>query len=478
MLTSEEYRRQDATGLAALVRSGEVSAAELLDVALAEIDRLDPSLNAVVARNDAAAREAAETVDKAAPFAGVPFLAKDINVDVAGFRTTHACRFFAEAPVATEDSALVRRWRAAGLVIPGRTNTPEFATDYVCEPELFGPTRNPWDLTRTPGGSSGGAAAAVAAGMVPMAHASDSGGSIRVPAACCGLFGFKPSGGVIASGSPMGPLVGGINVDHVVSRSVRDSAGMLAATAAPEAGQPVPWRAVPDDLVASLSQAPEGLRVGVVLSSPAGHEPDRATREAVAKARALLEELGHKTDEFHWPDDVDPFDCSLPFWASEIAAVIDARTAALGRPATEDELGPLIHWSVDQARRLSSVDMVQARMRMTAIRRKIASAMDDLDVLLLPALTEPPLPTGLLSELIERDADGWAERSFRFAPYTEIFNVTGQPAMSVPLYQFPTGLPLAVQMVGHVGQDAVMLRLARQLEEAAPWSDRRPPEFP
>lgn len=474
MLSPDEYRRQDATGLAALVRGGEVSAGELLDVALAEIDRLN-GLNAVVALNEEAARQAAEAVDRDAPFAGVPFLAKDINVDVAGFRTTHACRYFADAPEAAEDSALVRRWRAAGLVIPGRTNTPEFATDYGCEPELFGPTANPWDRTRTPGGSSGGAASAVASGMVPMAHASDSGGSIRVPAACCGLFGFKPSGGVIASGSAMGPLVGGINVDHVVSRTVRDSAGMLAATAAPEAGQPMPWRGLPDDLVASLSQAPEGLRVGVVLTSPAGHEPDQPTREAVAEARKLLESLGHRTQEFHWPEDVDPYDCALPFWASEIAAVIEARAAALGRPPGKGDLGPLVQWSVEQARRLSSVDMVQARMRMTAIRRKIAAAMAGLDVLLLPVLTEPPLETGLLTDLVNDDIDAWAERSFRFAPYTEIFNVTGQPAMSVPLYQ-SNGLPLAVQMVGHVGADALMLRLARQLEEAAPWFDRRPPE--
>lgn len=476
MLTSEEYRGRDATGLAALVRSGEVSAAELLEIALAEIDRLDPALNAVVARNDAAARKAAERVDRDAPFAGVPFLAKDINVDVAGFRTTHACRFFADAPAATEDSALVRRWRAAGLVIPGRTNTPEFATDYGCEPELFGPTNNPWDLTRTTGGSSGGAAAAVASGMVPMAHASDSGGSIRVPGACCGLFGFKPSGGVIASGSMMGPLVGGINVDHVLTRSVRDSAGMLAATAAAEDGQPMPWRPLSEDLLSSLSHAPDGLRVGVVLSSPAGHEPDDATREAVAKARRMLEGLGHRTEEFGWPEDVDPFDCSLAFWASEIAAVIDARAAALGRPPTEGELGPLVRWSVEQARRLTSVDVVQARMRMTAIRRKIASAMADLDILLLPVLTEPPLKTGLLTDMVNESVDAWAERSFRFAPYTEIFNVTGQPAMSVPLFQSETGLPLGVQMVGHVGHDALMLRLARQLEEAAPWRDRRPPE--
>ena len=195
MLSREEYRARDAVGLAGLVRSGEVTAREVLEAAIAEIERLDPALNAVVMRNYGKAREDADAVDRRAPLAGVPFPAKDVNVHVAGFATTWACRFFAGAPTEADDSLLVARWRAGGMVVPARTNTPEFATEFVCEPELYGPTANPWDRTRTPGGSSGGAAAAVASGMVPMAHATDSGGSIRVPAGCCGVFGFKPSSG-------------------------------------------------------------------------------------------------------------------------------------------------------------------------------------------------------------------------------------------------------------------------------------------
>ena len=226
-LRRDEYRARDALGLAGLVRSGDVTAREVLEAAIGEIERLDPALNAVVMRNYEKARDDADAVDRAAPLAGVPFPAKDVNVHVAGFPTTWACRFFADAPAQAADSLLVARWRAAGLVVPARTNTPEFATEFVCEPELYGPTANPWDRTRTPGGSSGGAAAAVASGMVPMAHATDSGGSIRVPAGCCGVFGFKPSSGLVAIGSEYGPLVGGLNCDprdHPVGARLRRAA--------------------------------------------------------------------------------------------------------------------------------------------------------------------------------------------------------------------------------------------------------------
>ena len=238
MLTREEYRSLDATAIAGLVRAGELTAAEALEACISEIERLDPALNAVVIRNYDRARRDAAVVAGTESLAGVPFLAMDINVDIVGFPTTHACRYFAGAPDRDADSLLVQRWRAAGLVIAGRTNTLEFATDFVCEPDLYGPTRNPWDLGRTPGGSSGGAAAAVASGMVPAAHASDSGGSIRAPAACGGVFGFKPTNGVVATGSVFDPLVGGLNCDHAITWTVRDSAAILDATAGPETGLP------------------------------------------------------------------------------------------------------------------------------------------------------------------------------------------------------------------------------------------------
>lgn len=472
MLSSQEYRSRDATGLARLVKDREVSSEEVLDAALAEIERLNLLINAVVAQDEELARAtcadlASRDLSKT-PFAGVPYLAKDINVDVEGYQTTHACRFFADAPPASCDSTLVRRWKEAGLVVLGRTNTPEFATEFVCEPELFGPTLNPWDLTRTPGGSSGGAAAAVASGMVPMAHGSDSGGSIRVPSACCGLFGFKPSSGVIASGSALGPLVGGLNVDHVISWSVRDSAAMLAATAGPEDFAFVPHKPPEPEVV------PKQLTIGVVAEAPDGTMPNAETINCLNKARALLEELGHRTVEWHWPSGIAAWDCAQNLWAAEMAVVIEARAEELGRPPAQNDLGTAVRWAFDDIRERSALDMTRARAQITEIQARMSDAMEAVDLLMLPVTAEPPLPSGLLSRLAQEDVAAWAPRSVQFAPYTEVFNITGGPAMSVPLYQDDEGLPVGIQFAASVGRDHLLLALAHVLEEARPWADRRP----
>lgn len=477
MLTRDEYREQDALGLAALVRSGEVTAGEVLDCALREIDRLNPALNAIVQRNDDQARAGAARVDPALPLAGVPFPAKDVNVDVLGMRTTHACRFFADAPVADADSVLVRRWRAAGLVVTGKTNTPEFATDFGCEPEFYGPTLNPWDRTRTPGGSSGGAAAAaVAAGMVPMAHASDSGGSIRAPASCCGVFGFKPGSGVVATGSPLGALVGGLNSDHAITRTVRDCAALLDATAGPEMAASTPYGAAPGYL-AGLEQPVGRLRIGVTELSPAG---TRATADICARVQetaARLSDMGHEVVEWDWPrltDDV--FDLATVFWASEIAAVVETHADRIGRRPAAGDLGPLIEWSLARAGSLSSVDVVRARAGLRQVQQVMHGAWQGMDVLMSPVLSESPLPSGLLTDLVNRDVEAWIDRAWKFAPYPEIFNITGQPAMSVPLQTGADGMPVGIHFAAPVGQDGLLLRLAAQLEQAMPWRDRRPPE--
>ncbi|MEM6481531.1 MAG: amidase [Pseudomonadota bacterium] len=472
MLSSKEYRSHDATGLAGMVQRREVTPAEVLDAALAEIERLNPKINAVVAQNTDLAREACDQLDQdrlsSMPFPGVPFLAKDINVDVAGFQTTHACRFFRDVPPAKQDSTLVRRWKEAGLITLGRSNTPEFATEFVCEPELFGPTLNPWDLSRTPGGSSGGAAAAVAAGMVPMAHGSDSGGSIRVPAACCGLFGFKPSSGVIGSGSSLGPLVGGLNVDHVITRTVRDSAAMLAATAGPEDFAFVPH------VMPQASAAAKRLTIGVTAAAPDGSLPEAETIDRLNEARLMLEELGHRTVDWTWPDGIAAWDCAQNLWAAEMALVIEARSEALGRGPDESELGAAVRWALDDIKTRSALDMVRARAQITSIQIQMATAMRSVDLLMLPVTSEPPLPSGLLSTLAKEDMAAWAPRSVRFAPYTEVFNITGGPAMSVPLFSGSGGLPIGIQFAGSVGHDALLLALAEDLEEARPWADRLP----
>ena len=475
MLGREEYRARDAVGLAELVRSGEVTAREVLEAAIAEIERLDPALNAVVMRNYEKARDDADAVDRAAPLAGIPFPAKDVNVHVAGFPTTWACRFFAGAPAETRDSLLVSRWRAAGMVVPARTNTPEFATEFVCEPALYGPTANPWDLTRTPGGSSGGAAAAVAAGMVPMAHATDSGGSIRVPAGCCGVFGFKPSSGLVATGSEFGPLVGGLNCDHAVSWTVRDSAALLDATAGPEIGAPVPHAAPAESFLAALDAPLGALRIGVVPESPSGRTPVPEIAGRIAATVRTLEELGHRVRPWTWPIDDDFHESAFALWACELATAIADRAEAVGRPPRDAELGPLVAATFRAAARMRADRWMHARRAMRTLQVRMAESMTDVDVLLTPVTTEPPLETGLLGACMASGLDAWSERSARFAPYTETFNVTGQPAMSVPLHHGSDGLPIGMHFAGKVGEDTRLLRLARQLEEAAPWAGRRPP---
>ena len=476
MLGREEYRARDAVGLAAWVRSGEVSAREVLEAAIAEIERLDPALNALVMRNYDRARDDADAVDRGAPLAGVPLPAKDVNVHVAGFPTTHACRFFAGAPAETRDSLLVARWRTAGMVVPARTNTPEFATEFVCEPELYGPTANPWDRTRTPGGSSGGAAAAVASGMVPMAHATDSGGSIRVPAGCCGVFGFKPSSGLVATGSEYGPLVGGLNCDHAITWTVRDSAALLDATAGPESGAPVPWAPPSGSFLEALDRPAGTLRIGVATAAPSGRAPAPDIAGKVELTARLLEDLGHRVRPWSWPVAEDACDAAFAFWAGELATMVADRAGTLGRTPRAGELGPLVARSVAQAARLDATQVMRARRAMRTLQVRMAEAMAGIDVLLTPVTSEAALATGVLGACMEDGPEAWNERSARFAPYTETFNITGQPAMSVPLHEDADGLPVGMHLAGRVGEDALLLRLARQLEEAAPWIGRRPPD--
>ena len=392
-----------------------------------------------------------------------------------GFRRHMPAASFRDPAASETDSLLVRRWRSAGLVIAGRTNTSEFATDFTCEPELYGPSRNPWDVNRTPGGSSGGAAAAVASGMVPAAHASDSGGSIRVPAACCGVFGFKPTSGLVATGADCGPLVGGLNCDHAITRTVRDSAAILDATAGPETGLPAVRTDLKGSFAALLARPPGRLRIGFCPESPRGLKPDQETRIRLEEATRLLLELGHAVVPWIWPVCPDPAEEALLFWSSELAAAIERRARELGREPGTAELGSLVRWSLEHARRARSTDVVRAREAIRRIQVAMAEAMEGFDVLLTPVLTEPPLESGMATRWLAGDVEEWMRRSLQFAPYTEMFNVTGQPAMSVPLFHGPGRLPIGMQFVGRLGRDGQLLRLARQLEETAPWQERRPP---
>src|SRR3984893_10310108 len=422
----DEYIAFDAWELAELVRRGDLTPQALTEAAIKRIDALNPRLNAVVEPAFESARSAALQIALTAPLAGVPFLAKDMNIDVAGLHLTASCRWLSALPAATVDAPLAARWRAAGLTILGRTNTPEFAGEFVTEPTWRGATRNPWDLTRSPGGSSGGAAAAGASGMVALGHGTDSGGSIRVPAAACGLVGFKPSRGWVPVGPHLDELAGGLDFEHVLTRSVRDSALMLDLTAGPE----LTWRgplAVPvSGFSGALNAAVPPLRIGMGLVAPGGMRPNAEIGGAVESAAQLLARAGHEVREFAFPDSANIGDPALVIWLTAIAEEIDFYRERVGRAPAPDELEALTWAAVALGKRSTAIDYVRARRALTAATRDMAEVMQRFDVLILPTTAELPVRIGQIDGRTPAfDLDRWNADSYGYAPYTEIFNATG-----------------------------------------------------
>jgi len=462
----EEYRRQDAIGLAELVARGEVSAGELLDLAAARMAEVNPKINAVV--QDLTGRGRAET-PAAGPLAGVPFLLKDLGVALEGTPTTRGSRVFAKSAAAA-DSALTALYKSAGLTIMGRTNTPEFGLWPVTESELLGPCRNPWDLSRTSGGSSGGAAAAVAAGIVPAAHASDGGGSIRIPASCCGLFGLKPSRGRV-SFAPAGEGWGGASVNHAVTRSVRDSARLLDIACRPQPGDPY-FLARPEMPFAEAAlREPGRLRIAFTTAALQSSALDSECEAAVIDAARLCENLGHAVEAAKVPGDVAAMrEAAGVVIAASVAADLDAEAERRGRAIDEDEVEPLTWANYRRGQKLAAPAYVRAIATIHAYGRAVAQLFETYDVLLLSTLGRPAIPIGWLFE----DRERIAERVFSFMPNTQPFNNTGQPAMTVPLAWSHDGLPIGVQFVGRMGEEAKLLQLAAQLEQARPWFDRTP----
>ncbi len=463
----------DAVGLAALVQRGEITPLELTEAAIERIDALNPRLNAVVETDYAGAREAALGVSLAAPLAGVPFLAKDMNIDVAGLHLSASCRWLATLPAASVDAPLAARWRRAGLSILGRTNTPEFAGEFVTEPTWRGSTQNPWDLTRSPGGSSGGAAAAVASGMVPLAHGTDSGGSIRVPAAACGLVGFKPSRGWVPVGPWHDELAGGLDSEHVLARTVRDTAMMLEVTSGAEATTRYPLKQSAGTFLAAVGAAAVPLRIGMTLRAPGGIGPVEEIGAAVERAATALRRAGHTVVEFHFPASANIGEISAQVWMIAIAEEIDFYRGIVGRDPKPDELEALTWACVALGKRSTSVDYVHARRAMTTATRDMVDACREFDVLLLPTTAALPVRTGQIDGRTQAfDLERWGRESYGYAPYTEIFNVTGQPAISLPLAMSREGLPIGVQLVAPMGEDARLLTLAAWFEREQPWQHR------
>jgi amidase len=469
----DEYVAFDALGLAALVHRGEVTPPELAEAAIERIEALNPRLNAVVERDYDRARAAAREINPAAPLAGVPFLAKDMNIEVRGLHLTSSCRWLEGLAPAKQDAPLAARWRSAGLSLLGRTNTPEFAGEFVTEPTWRGSTQNPWDLDRSPGGSSGGAAAAVASGMVPIAHGTDSGGSIRVPAAACGLVGFKPSRGWVPVGPHHDELAGGLDCEHVLARSVRDTAVMLDLTCGAEPSSRYPQRRPTESFLASSRAAVPPLSIGIALHSPGGIAPADEIGAAVEDAATALRRAGHRVSEFRYPASANTGEPAALIWLTAIAEEIDFYRAKVGRDPRPNELEALTWASLELGSRSSAVDYVRARRALTAATRDMAGAFAQVDMLLLPTTSSLPVHTGQIDgRTAAFDLDRWNRDSYGYAPYTELFNVTGQPAISLPLALSSGGLPIGVQLAAPMGEDARLLALAAWFEREQPWEPR------
>jgi amidase len=467
----KDYERYDGLGLAELVKTRAVTAKELLNAAVERIEARNPAVNAVVNKMYDRAEAAIAAGLPAGPFTGVPYALKDLAVYYAGTVTSSGSAFFRDA-VADHDSEMVARMKRAGLVILGKTNTSEFGLSPSAEPRLFGPTRNPWNRERSAGGSSGGAAAAVAAGMLPIAHGTDGGGSIRIPAACCGLFGLKPT----RARTPMGPDLGenwsGSSVGHAVTRSVRDSAALLDATAGPDVGDPY-WAPPPrGPYLAEVGVHPGRLKIAVATKPWTGHSVDSPCLDAVASAAKLCADLGHRLEEASPPVDEELHaKARRIIRAANTRATLGARGKALGREVRPEDVETITWMTAEIARSVTAADYAWAIRAAHQIGRVIGRFFTQYDLLLTPTMCHPPLELGVLS-MSSPDPDVYSRAHPRAVAFTAVFNTAGNPAMSVPLH-WADGLPIGVQFAAPFGAEATLFRLAAQLEAAQPWAARR-----
>ena len=490
-----DYDKYDGLGLAELVRKKEVKPNELVEEAISRIEKLNPQLNAVIYKMYEIARKTADGDLPDGPFKGVPFLMKDIVMAYAGVPLTNGSRFFKDY-IPDHDSELVKRFKAAGIIVVGKTNTPEFGLVPITEPELFGPTNNPWDLNRTPGGSSGGSAAAVAARMVPLAHASDGGGSIRMPASCCGVFGLKPTRGRNPIGPDFGEAWRGLHCDHVLTRSVRDSAAMLDASAGPDIG--APYYAAPParPFLTEVGTDPGKLRIAFTSEPFLGALVDKDCVKGLETTAKLCQDLGHDVVEAEPQIDGKAFaKAFLTIVCVETRAAIEEAQVLLNRKASFKDFEPST-WALGLlGRQCRAPEFSRSLNLVQRTARQIGDFFEKFDVLLTPTLALPPVATGALQPKGMRamamkllgslnagtlismlsGIEILSQHIFEFMPYTPLFNVTGQPAMSVPLYWNDEGLPIGMQFVGRYGDEATLFRLAGQLEKARPWSERIPP---
>ncbi len=487
-MTYAEYRRYDALGLADLVRRGEVSATTLVEVAAARLEAVNPRLNAVIHLRIERALEEAKRVDRNAPFAGVPFLVKDLGMEVEGMPMCLGSRAYLGYR-SVRDSEVVKKMKRAGLLIIGKTNTPEFGLTPFTEPRAFGPTRNPWNEEYSPGGSSGGSAAAVAAGIVPMATANDGGGSIRIPASCCGLFGLKPTRGRVSWAPLMGEMWSGAAIEHCVSRTVRDSAAYLDAVQGACPGDPY-WIAPPERPYAEEVDTPPGrLRVGYSLQHTLGFSVDEACEEALLRAIDVLRSEGHEVEEAPLPYQQEDLAASfLIVVAGELGGDIRTLQEFLGRPVRPSDVEPSTYALYLLGQSFSAAEYAFAKRRWSAISQRIAAFHERYDLLLTPTLARRPIRIGALQpsaaeerlmravnllglgSAVKASIQSLADKIYDYMPWTPFANITGQPSMSVPVLRTrEENLPVGVMFTARLNEEHVLFRLAGQLEKALQW---------
>jgi amidase len=468
-----DYDRYDGLGLAALVRGRDVTAGEVLDAAVERMEARNAAVNAVVYRMYDEAKAAIAAGLPPGPLAGVPYLLKDLGAFYAGTPTTGGSRFFSNA-VADHDSEIVLRLKRAGLVICGKTNTSEFGLSTSAEPQVYGPTRNPWSLAHSAGGSSGGAAAAVAAGMLAMAHATDGGGSIRIPASCCGLFGLKPT----RARTPMGPDAGegwnGASIGHAVTRSVRDSAALLDATAGPDVGDPYwapPQRGA---FLAEVGADPGRLNIALTTKAWNGSAVDAECVAAATAAARLCESLGHRVSEASPAIDEEARGkAAYTIAAAHTRATLELRAEALGREVHPEDVERHTWATAEHGRKVTASDYARAIRVMHQAGRAVGRFFTRYDVLITPTMCSPPHKLGVLA-MTGTDPKAYLDAILGTIAFTAPFNTSGNPAMSVPLHWSREGLPIGVQFAAGFGEEARLFRLAAQLEAAQPWAARRP----
>lgn len=468
----KEYASYDGLGLAELVRKGEVSASELAEEAISRVEKHNPAINAVILKLYDLGRSMAKAPAEGA-FTGVPFLLKDAFGDIAGYPNRLGSRFRAETP-ASEDSALARRFRASGVTFLGKTNVPEFTLLPTTESALYGPARNPWNVDHSTGGSSGGAAAAVAAGIVPLAHANDSGGSIRIPASSCGLVGLKPSRARTSFAPDYGDVLSGLCHEHVVTRTVRDSAAMLDATQGAEPGDP--YMAPPPErpYLEEVKREPGKLRIAFSKKNANGALLHAECVKSVEEVAKRLAALGHEVvEDAPALKSDEPASLFLPLWASWLASEIEGEAARRGSGPKESELEPLTRGLYEIGKSISAAQYLMLVKEAQNLTRRAGIFMTKYDVWLTPTLASPPIPLGTIN-INEPDPIMAFAPAADYVPFTPIQNISGQPSISLPLCMSGSGLPIGMMFSARYGDEATLFRLAAQLEQEMPWKDRRP----